>query len=180
MRQEEKKHYESATFGGGCFWCTEAIFQRLKGVASVSSGYAGGSKEKPSYEEVCSGTTGHAEVVRILFDPKIITYRDLLEIFFATHDPTTVNRQGNDVGAQYRSAILYENEAQKKAAEKIIKEINEKGAFAKPIVTELAPLEQFYEAEQYHRDYYNANRGQPYCSFVIAPKLEKFKKKFAS
>jgi peptide-methionine (S)-S-oxide reductase len=171
---------ETATFGSGCFWCTEAVFQRLKGVEKVVSGYAGGTMEKPSYDDVCSGKTGHAEVVQITFDPRVITYRDLLEIFFATHDPTTKNRQGNDTGTQYRSVILYADDFQKKAAEDIVKELNDNKTFAKPIVTGVEPLKNFFSAENYHQNYYNTNTGQPYCQFVIAPKLAKFKQKFAS
>lgn len=169
-----------ATFGSGCFWCTEAVFQRLKGVSSVTSGYAGGTMDAPSYEDVSSGTTGHAEVTQIVFDPTVITFRDLLEVFFATHDPTTMNRQGNDVGTQYRSIILYADDVQKKAAEGIIQELKDEKVFSDPIVTSVEKLKNFFPAEQYHQNYYNSNPGQGYCSFVIAPKLKKFKEKFAS
>jgi len=174
-----------AVFGGGCFWCTEAVFQDLKGVISVMPGYAGGipssgSGQAPTYEEVRRGKTGHAEVIQIEFDPAQIAYRDLAEIFFATHNPTTKNRQGADVGEQYRSIILYADEEQKKAAEEVMKEIQESGAFDQPIVTELKPLKEFYPAEDYHHNYYQSNPGAGYCQAVIAPKLEKFKKKYAS
>ena len=164
-------------FGGGCFWCTEAVFQRLKGVNSVMPGYAGGNAPSPSYEQVCTGRTGHAEVAKIEFDPAVISYEDLLEVFFATHDPTTKDRQGNDRGTQYRSIILYANEGQKKAAEAAIAKYAPD--FPAPIVTEVKPLGEFYPAENYHQNYYNENGAQPYCSFVISPKLAKFRKKFA-
>jgi peptide-methionine (S)-S-oxide reductase len=169
---------QTAVFGSGCFWCTEAVFQRLKGVTSVLSGYAGGNMPKPTYEQVCSGDTGHAEVVKIEYDSSVIMYRDLVEIFFATHDPTTLNRQGNDSGTQYRSTILYANDAEKKIAEEVIKELTDAEAFSKAIVTEVKPMTEFYAAEDYHRNYYNQNENQPYCQFVIAPKLKKFKEKF--
>ncbi len=169
---------QTAIFGSGCFWCTEAVFQRLKGVSSVMSGYAGGNMLKPTYEQVCSGSTGHAEVVKIEYDPSIITYRDLVEIFFATHDPTTLNRQGNDSGTQYRSTILYATDEERMIAESVIKELNDTRTFSKPIVTEVKPATEFYPAEEYHRNYYNQNENQPYCQFVIAPKLKKFKEKY--
>ncbi|MEO8350765.1 MAG: peptide-methionine (S)-S-oxide reductase MsrA [Chthoniobacteraceae bacterium] len=160
------------TFGGGCFWCLEAVFQRLKGVKSVASGYAGGEVENPTYKEVCSGTTGHAEVVELTFDPKVISYDKLLEVFWAAHDPTTPNRQGNDVGTQYRSIILYENEAQKAAAEKSKKLAQ--AEFKDPIVTQIEPLAKFYKAEAYHQNYFNQNANKnPYCAVVIRPKLQK-------
>jgi methionine-S-sulfoxide reductase len=168
---------ESAVFGGGCFWCTEAVFQRLRGVKSVTSGYAGGSMPNPSYEQVSSGWTGHAEVTKIEFDPGVTSYANLLEVFFATHDPTTKDRQGNDRGTQYRSIILYADEKQKKEAEEAIREFQPD--FPAPIVTEVKPLADFYPAEDYHQNYYNENGSQPYCSFVISPKLAKFRKKFA-
>lgn len=171
---------QKAIFGSGCFWCTEAVFQRLKGVTSVMSGYAGGNAPKPTYEQVCSGTTGHAEVVEIEYDPSVITYRDLVEIFFATHDPTTLNRQGNDTGSQYRSTILYANDEERIIAEDVIKELSDAKAFSKNIVTEVKPATEFFAAEDYHRNYYNQNENQPYCQFVIAPKLKKFKEKYAS
>lgn len=167
-------------FGGGCFWCTEAVFQNLKGVVSVMPGYAGGSTPNPSYERVCTGTTGHAEVIKIEFDPAEIKYCDLVEIFFVTHNPTTMNRQGADVGEQYRSVILYTNEEQKKESEEVIKELNERGAYGKNIVTEFKPLQEFYPAEEYHRNYYQNNPDAGYCQAVITPKLEKFRKKYAS
>ncbi len=172
-----------AVFGGGCFWCTEAVFKMLKGVISVTPGYAGGasmgSASKPTYEEVCSGRTGHAEVVRIEYDPAIIPFKTLLTVFFATHDPTTMNRQGNDVGTQYRSTILYADEEQKNEAERFIKELNESHPDGKPIVTKVEPLKEFFEAENYHKDYYARNPGNPYCEVVINPKLEKVQQKFA-
>ena len=169
---------DTATFGAGCFWCVEAVFQRLKGVHSVTSGYSGGKKDNPTYNEVCSGTTGHAEVCQIAFDPQQITYTDLLQAFFSSHDPTTLNRQGNDEGTQYRSAIFYHNDDQKTLAEKTKKELNDAKAFDNPIVTEIAPFTKFFKAEDYHQNYFNENGNQPYCSFVIRPKLEKFKKVF--
>lgn len=166
-------------FGGGCFWCTEAVFKILKGVISVTPGYSGGTKEKPTYAEICGGKTGHAEVVRIEYDPKMISLNDLLTVFFATHDPTTPNRQGADVGTQYRSVIFYSDDEQKQEAEKFIKDLNasnEKGAV---IVTEVKPLKNFFEAENYHKDYYAKNKGNPYCQVVINPKLEKVQEKFS-
>ena len=169
---------ETATFGAGCFWCVEAVFQNLKGVESVISGYTGGHVKNPSYKEVTTGSTGHAEVTQITYDPQKITFTELLEVFWQTHDPTTLNRQGADVGAQYRSAIFYHNEVQKRLAENYIKKLNESGAFENPIVTEITALEEFYVAEDYHQNYYNLNSHQPYCSFVIVPKLEKLKKVF--
>ena len=174
------KKIQTAVFGGGCFWCTEAILQRLKGVVSVLPGYAGGHVKNPTYEQVCEGTTGHAEVTKFEFDPTQITFRDLLEIFFTTHDPTTLNRQGNDVGGQYRSAIFYTSDEQKAEAEKFIMEFEKNQTFKDPIVTTIEPLNNnFYEAEDYHKNYYNRNSGKSYCQVVINPKLEKFKKKFA-
>ena len=167
-----------ATFGSGCFWCTEAIFERLNGVVKVESGYAGGTVKNPTYEEVCSGTTGHAEVTQITYNPKIITYDELLEVFWKTHDPTTLNRQGNDVGTQYRSVIFYHNEEQKELAENYKKELDKSGAWDKPIVTEISPFTKFYSAEGYHQDYYNNNPNQGYCAFIIAPKVDKFEKVF--
>lgn len=170
---------EIAVFGGGCFWCTEAVFGELRGVISVMPGYAGGTKTNPTYEEVCSGKTGHAEVIKIEYDPGRIKFTDLLTVFFATHDPSTPNRQGNDVGTQYRSIILYTNTEQKKQAEEFIKKLNESSPEGKPIVTEIKPLEKFYEAEEYHREYYKKNSAQPYCQIVINPNLEKLQKEFA-
>lgn len=167
-----------ATFGGGCFWCVEAVFQELKGVEKIVPGYAGGKVPNPTYQQVCTGTTGHAEVAQITYDPKVISYPEMLEVFWKTHDPTTLNRQGNDVGPQYRSIILYHDEAQKQAAESIKAKLNESGAFDRPIVTEIVPLTKFYPAEDYHHDYYRLNPQQPYCQYVIVPKLEKFRKAF--
>ena len=169
---------EKATFGSGCFWCTEAIFENLNGVHSVVSGYAGGQVLNPTYEEVCNGTTGHAEVTQITYDPSVITYDELLEVFWKTHDPTTLNRQGNDAGPQYRSVIFYHNDEQKQLAEKYKAELDKSGAWDNPIVTEISPLKNYFPAEDYHQDYYNNNSNQGYCAFVIAPKLEKFKKVF--
>jgi peptide-methionine (S)-S-oxide reductase len=169
---------QTATFGSGCFWCTEAIFENLKGVHSVVSGYAGGNVQNPTYEEVCTGTTGHAEVTQITYDPSVISYDELLEVFWKTHDPTTLNRQGNDVGPQYRSAIFYHNDEQKQLAEKYKAELDKSGAWDNPIVTEISPLTNYFPAEEYHQDYYANNPNQGYCAFVIAPKLEKFKKVF--
>lgn len=172
--------YEIVTFGEGCFWCSEAIFQRVRGVLKVESGYSGGSVPNPTYEAVCTGKTGHAEVVQITFDPKIISFQELLEIFFSTHDPTTLNRQGADVGTQYRSVIFYHNEEQKKIAEEMIKKLNESKIWDSPIVTEVSKFKNFYKAEDYHQNYYNNNQFQPYCNFVISPKLEKLKKYFSN
>jgi len=176
--QMNESGLEKATFGSGCFWCTEAIFENLNGVTSVVSGYAGGTVENPTYEAVCSGTTGHAEVTQITYDPSIISYDELLEVFWKTHDPTTLNRQGNDVGTQYRSVIFYHNEKQKELAEKYKEELDKSGAWDNPIVTEISPLTKFYSAEGYHQDYYKNNPNQGYCAFVIAPKVEKFEKVF--
>ena len=169
---------ETATLGGGCFWCVEAIFQDLKGVHRVVSGYAGGAVENPTYQQVCTGNTGHAEVTQITYDPEVISYEDLLYVFWRTHDPTTLNRQGADVGTQYRSIILYHNEAQKAIAEKSRRETDASDLWPNPIVTEIAPLGAFYPAEDYHQDYYRQNRFQPYCLAVIDPKLRKFRKEF--
>lgn len=171
---------QTATFGAGCFWCVEAVFQRLGGVISVVSGYSGGRRQNPSYEQVCSGATGHAEVCQITFDSEKISYRDLLEVFWKTHDPTTLNRQGNDAGTQYRSVIFYHNDEQKELAEKYKQELDSAGIYSNPIVTEIVPFKEFFKAEDYHQNYYNENSNQPYCSFVITPKLEKFTKVFHS
>lgn len=171
---------EIAVFGGGCFWCTEAVFKMLDGVISVAPGYAGGTTERPTYEQVSTGTTGHAEVIRIEYDPSKVKYEDLLTVFFATHDPTTLNRQGNDVGTQYRSIILHSTEAQKAAAERYIKELDEASPGGRPIVTEIKPLEAFYEAEDYHKDYFAKNPDKPYCALVVEPKVRKAKEKFAA
>ncbi|WKN33984.1 peptide-methionine (S)-S-oxide reductase MsrA [Porifericola rhodea] len=169
---------EIATFGNGCFWCTEAIFQNLNGVEEVTSGYSGGHVDNPTYKQVCTGTTGHAEVIHIKYDPAVISYDELLEVFWKTHDPTTPNRQGNDVGPQYRSAVFYHNEEQKEKAEKYKQELNAAGAYDAPIVTEITAFEKFYPAEDYHQNYFNLNGSQPYCSFVIRPKVEKFEQVF--
>lgn len=170
---------DTVIFASGCFWCTEAIFQELEGVVSVESGYTGGHIKNPSYREVCNGTTGHAEAVRIVYDPDVISYLELLEVFFQTHDPTTLNRQGADVGTQYRSAIFYYTEEQKEEAERVILELDKAGAWNDPIVTQLEPAGAFYSAEDYHQDYFNNNRTAAYCNFVIVPKLEKFRKVFS-
>jgi len=170
---------QKATFGNGCFWCTEAVFQRLNGVKSVKSGYTGGSVENPTYEQVCSGTTGHAEVVHIIYDDSTVSFEQLLEVFWKTHDPTTPNRQGNDVGTQYRSAIFYHDQDQKEKAEQLKTKLDQSGAWVDPIVTEIVPFEKLYPAEDYHDNYFNRNAGQPYCAFVVAPKVEKFKEVFS-
>lgn len=170
---------ETAVFGGGCFWCTEAVFKMMKGVSSVLPGYSGGKIPNPTYEQVCGGNTDHAEVIKIEFDPKLTSFRDLLTVFFGSHDPTTLNRQGNDVGTQYRSVIFYTTEEQKKESEKFIKEINDSHSMGAPVVTEIKPLDKFYEAENYHKDYFARNPENSYCQFVINPKLEKVQKKFS-
>jgi peptide-methionine (S)-S-oxide reductase len=169
---------ESAILGGGCFWCLEAVFVQLRGVYGVESGYAGGHVEDPSYQQVCAGTTGHAEVVRVDFDPDIISFRDLLDVFFTIHDPTTLNRQGADVGTQYRSALFYHDMDQKAAAEQIIRELNQQHIWEKPIVTEIAKFNRFFVAEDYHQEYFANNPYQPYCMAVVAPKVAKFRKHF--
>jgi peptide-methionine (S)-S-oxide reductase len=169
---------DTASFGTGCFWCTEAIFQRLNGVIKVSSGYSGGSVPNPTYEEVSTGTTGHAECCQIIYDPSVISYDELLEVFWKTHDPTSLNRQGNDVGTQYRSVIFYHSEEQKEKAEHYKAALNDTGAFNKPIVTSIEPFKNFYSAEDYHQKYFEYNPGQMYCRLVIAPKVEKFEKVF--
>ena len=173
-----KEDLDIATFGAGCFWCVEAVFERLNGVHSVISGYTGGHVKNPTYKQVTTGTTGHAEVAQIEYDTTIITYKELLEVFWKTHDPTTLNRQGADVGTQYRSAIFYHSSGQKELAERYKSELNSGGIFEDPIVTEISPLTEFYVAEDYHQNYYKDNKYQPYCSFVITPKLEKFEKIF--
>lgn len=175
---ESTDQLDTAYFANGCFWCTEAIFQQLKGVEKVTSGYSGGHVVDPTYKEVCTGTTGHAECIRILYNPKQISFSELLEVFWQTHDPTTLNRQGNDVGPQYRSAVFFITEEQKGKATFYKNELNKSGAFPRPIVTEISPFTNFYAAENYHQDYYNQNGDQPYCNFVIRPKLEKFEKVF--
>lgn len=170
---------DTVTLGAGCFWCVEAIFQNLKGVSTVQSGYSGGTIKNPSYKEVCTGRTGHAEVVQVTYDPGILTFDELLEVFWQTHDPTTLNRQGGDVGTQYRSAIFYHNENQRRTAEGYKKQLNDQLVFGKPVVTEIVPFTTFYKAEDYHQNYYNENKDDnPYCSAVIQPKLEKFRKVF--
>ncbi len=169
---------ETATFGTGCFWCTEAVFQQLEGVLKVTSGYSGGHVVNPTYEAVCNKITGHAECLNIEYDKTKISFDELLEVFWKSHDPTTLNQQGNDVGPQYRSAIFYHNEEQKEKAEKYKEELNKSGAFGKPIVTEISPFTVFYPAENYHQNYYLNNGSQPYCSYVIKPKVDKFKKVF--
>ena len=167
---------EQATLGGGCFWCLEAVYQELRGVSGVVSGYTGGHVDNPSYEQVCSGATGHAEVVQVSYDPTVVSYRDLVRVFFTIHDPTTLNRQGADVGTQYRSAIYHHSESQKEVALAVIGEVEERGVWSGRIVTEVAPLETFWEAEAYHKDYYLRNRNQPYCRIVIDPKVAKLRK----
>ncbi len=171
-------HIDTATFGAGCYWCTEAQFQQLKGVIKVESGFTGGHVKNPTYKEVCNGTTGHAEVCNIYYDPSIISYDEMLAAFWMTHDPTQLNRQGNDVGTQYRSSIFYHNEMQKKKAEEYKKKLTDEKVFDKPVVTEIAPFTVFYKADDYHQNYFNENGEQPYCSFVIRPKVEKFRKVF--
>ncbi|MEX2318022.1 MAG: peptide-methionine (S)-S-oxide reductase MsrA [Pirellulales bacterium] len=169
---------EQATFGSGCFWCTEAVFKELRGIASVVSGYSGGHVADPTYEQVCGGQTGHAEVVQITFDPNQITYPELLEIFWKTHDPTTLNRQGHDVGTQYRSAVFYHNQGQRQAAEEMKGKLDRSGAFGSPIATEISPLTRFYPAEDYHQNYFEQHPGQGYCAAVIRPKVDKFRAAF--
>jgi peptide-methionine (S)-S-oxide reductase len=171
---------ETATLAGGCFWCLEAVYDQVKGVRSVESGYTGGSVPDPTYEAVCLGRTGHAEAVRLVFDPSVVTYAELLEIFFAIHDPTTLNRQGNDVGTQYRSVIYYHSPEQKAAAAAMIARLTAEGLFDKPIVTELAPAGPFYVAEDYHQEYFVRNPAQPYCAYVVGPKVAKFRRAFAA
>jgi peptide-methionine (S)-S-oxide reductase len=167
---------EVATLGGGCFWCLEAVYQELRGVEKVESGYSGGHVPNPTYREVCSETTGHAEVVRVTFDPGVVSYREILEVYFTIHDPTTLNRQGADVGTQYRSVVFYHDEEQRRVAEEVISDLEAQGIWSNPIVTELAPFEEFYVAENYHQDYFRNNGFQPYCQVIIAPKVAKFRK----
>jgi peptide-methionine (S)-S-oxide reductase len=171
---------EVATLGGGCFWCLEAVFERLRGVEKVESGYAGGSVADPTYPQVCTGRTGHAEVVQVTFDPSVLSYRDLLDVFFGIHDPTTLNRQGADVGTQYRSVIFFQTPEQRAIAAQRIAELNAEGIWDAPLVTELAPLTAFYPAEDYHQGYFRANPAQPYCQAVVGPKVAKFRKQFAN
>lgn len=171
---------ETATLGGGCFWCVEAVYRETAGITSAVSGYMGGQNANPAYQQVCSGTTGHVEVVELGYDPEQISYRDILEIFFATHDPTTLNRQGNDTGTQYRSVIFYHSPEQERIAREVIADLTAKKVFADPIVTAVEPAEEFYPAEDYHQQYFENHPYQPYCAFVVAPKLQKFRKKFAA
>jgi peptide-methionine (S)-S-oxide reductase len=171
---------EIATLGGGCFWCLEAVFEQVKGVSKVESGYTGGAAVNPTYRQVCNGDTGHAEVVQITFDPSVVSYRDILRIFFAIHDPTTLNRQGADIGTQYRSVIFYHSPEQKQVAGEVIAELNSADLWGRPIVTEISPLEKFYVGEDYHQGYYRNNPGQGYCQSVVAPKVAKFRKQFVS
>jgi peptide-methionine (S)-S-oxide reductase len=177
-QSNSESHVQQATLGGGCFWCLEAVYVELRGVTKVVSGYTGGTVPNPSYQRVCSGNTGHAEVVQVTFDPAVVTYRELLEIFFTIHDPTTLNRQGADVGTQYRSAIFYHDDEQKRVAEEVIKEITAAKIWPKPIVTQVVPLDVFYAAENYHQDYFANNPMQPYCQVVVAPKVAKFRKQY--
>jgi peptide-methionine (S)-S-oxide reductase len=174
------KNTEVATMGSGCFWCSEAIFSQLKGVEKVESGYSGGRSANPSYQDVCSGTTGHAETVQVTFDSNVISYEDILHIFFTTHDPTTLNRQGGDVGTQYRSVIFYHNDKQRETAQRIIKELNGSKVWKNPIVTELSPFKAFYKAEDYHQEFYERNRNYPYCQVVIEPKIAKLRQHYLS
>jgi peptide-methionine (S)-S-oxide reductase len=173
------KNYEKATLGGGCFWCTEAVYKQLNGVIDVVPGYSGGIVRNPSYKEVCEGTTGHAEVVQVTFDPEIVSFQDILNVFFRVHDPTSLNRQGADTGTQYRSVVFYHTDEQKSTAEKVISLLEKEKVYDHPIVTEITKLDVFYPAEDYHRDYFARNKNQSYCQFVIAPKLEKFRKVFS-
>jgi peptide-methionine (S)-S-oxide reductase len=173
------KDLEQVTLGSGCFWCTEAVFQQLKGVKSAVSGYSGGRIVNPTYEQICGGNTGHAEVIQVSYDPAQISFTDILRVFWQTHDPTTLNQQGHDVGTQYRSAVFYHNEAQRKLAEEYKKQLDSSGTFGAPIVTEITKFEKFYPAEKYHQEYYELNPGQQYCEYVIRPKVEKFRKEFA-
>lgn len=179
LEKTNMENLDTITLGGGCFWCIEAVFQRLEGVKAVRSGYAGGKIKNPTYKEVCSGLTGHAEVVEVVYDPAVVTYRDILKVFFTVHDPTTLNRQGADQGTQYRSVIFYHQESQKTEAEELIRALNAEGAWADPVVTEISPMAVFYPAEDYHQNYYNDNPNQPYCRFVVGPKVEKFEKVFS-
>jgi peptide-methionine (S)-S-oxide reductase len=177
---KEDNGYQVATLAGGCFWCLEAVYEQLKGVKSVTSGYSGGNVANPSYKLVCTGMTGHAEVIQIVFDPKVVSYSELLQVFFTIHDPTTLNRQGADVGTQYRSAIFYHNLEQKSDAEKTIEEIETAKIWDDPIVTQVVPFEDFYPAEDYHQEYFRNNTNQPYCQIVIAPKVAKFRRQYVS
>jgi peptide-methionine (S)-S-oxide reductase len=176
--KQKVDHLETATLGGGCFWCTEAIYERLKGVETAVSGYSGGNVPNPTYREVTSGRTGHAEVIQVRYDPKVITYRDILKVFFETHDPTTLNRQGADVGTQYRSIVLFHDDTQRQIAEETIKKLDQAGIWTNPIVTQVQAFEAFYPAEDYHQEYFENNPNQGYCRVVIQPKVEKFEKAF--
>lgn len=180
MSESGSRSLETATLGGGCFWCLEAVFQELDGTVSVVPGYAGGWLPNPSYDEVCTGRTGHAEVVQVTYDTARLSFADVLDVFFAAHDPTTPGRQGNDVGPQYRSIVLYHSEAQRKTAVDYIQELHRRGVFDRPVLTEVVPLEAFYPAEDYHRDYYQRHPTQPYCVLVISPKVAKVREKFAA
>ncbi len=173
-----KENLQTATLAGGCFWCLEAVYDEIKGVEAVESGYSGGKVMNPSYQDVCTGMTGHAEAVQVKFDPDVVSYRDLLNVFFGIHDPTTLNRQGADVGTQYRSAIFYHNDEQKATAEQAIKELNEQHIWDRPIVTEVKPFDKFFKAENYHQEYYAHNQFQPYCIAVVAPKVRKFRQHY--
>lgn len=174
----QAKNYEVATLGGGCFWCVEAVFEEIRGVADVVSGYAGGSVPDPTYRQVCSGRTGHAEVVQVSFDPDVVSYREILEVFFTTHDPTTPNRQGADVGTQYRSVVFYHDEEQERIVQEVIEDFEARGVWDDPIVTQVEPLPAFYRAEDYHQDYFSQNPNQPYCQMVIAPKVSKLRRQY--
>lgn len=175
---EKEQGLEKATLGGGCFWCTEAVYKEMNGVVEVVPGYSGGHIKNPSYKEVCTGRTGHAEVVQITYNPEVVSFSEILEVFFKTHDPTTLNRQGNDVGTQYRSAVFYHNPEQKQTAEKVIELFQQDAVYDDPIVTEVTAFDVFYVAEDYHHNYFERNKNQPYCQFVVAPKVDKFKKIF--
>jgi peptide-methionine (S)-S-oxide reductase len=170
---------ETATLGAGCFWCIEAVYQEMQGVLSVTSGYMGGRVDNPTYDQVCSGATGHVEVAQLVFDPAVVSFRDILEVFFTIHDPTSLDRQGNDVGSQYRSAIFYHSPEQKQTAEAVIRELDAEGLWSRPIVTEVRAAGPFYRAENYHQDYFRTNPNQPYCAYIVAPKVKKFREKFA-
>ena len=174
----ETKNLETATLAAGCFWCVEAVFDDLRGVESVESGYSGGHTENPTYQQVCSETTGHAEVIQLKFDANVISFKEILQVFFAVHDPTTLNRQGNDVGSSYRSAIFYHSDEQKRVAEEVVGEVEAEAVYDNPIVTEIEPFDKFYIAENYHQEYFSNNPNQPYCAAVVAPKVAKFRRKF--
>ncbi|MEX0314261.1 MAG: peptide-methionine (S)-S-oxide reductase MsrA [Allomuricauda sp.] len=180
MDNQNNTNLETAVFAGGCFWCTEAVFQRLQGVHEIKSGYTGGSIKNPAYREICTGRTGHAEAIEITFDPEKVSYNELLEVFFATHDPTTLNRQGNDVGTQYRSEIFYTTPEQKELAEQFIALLEQEKVFASPVVTAISEAQPFYLAEEEHQNYYNDHKSQPYCQFIIDPKIKKLNKHFSS